>query len=69
MYYKNKKTNKIIYWKNMNFGTFEKSFCGICGIQEDGYFDKNEELVEDIICNSCAEDWVFCDDDDDDEKD
>ncbi len=53
----------------MDFGTFEKSFCGICGIQEDGYFDKNEELVEDIICNSCAEDWVFCDDDDDDEKD
>ena len=62
MYYKNQKTNQIIYWNYMIFGTFEKSFCGICGILEEGHFDKNQELVEDIICNSCSKDWVFCDD-------
>jgi hypothetical protein len=59
MYYKNVKTSQIINWDDMEFGTIEKSFCGICNNEEDGHFDKNQELVEDIICNSCSKDWIF----------
>lgn len=51
----------------MNFGTFGKSFCGICKIQEDGHFDKNNELVSDTICNSCSEDWIFYDEEETEE--
>jgi hypothetical protein len=52
----------------MEFGTIEKSFCGICGKEEDGYFDKNQELVEDIICNICSKSWIFIDEEEDEEQ-
>ncbi len=61
MHYKNIHTNQIINWDDMEFGTVEKSFCGICGIEEDGFFDKNDELVEDIICDICSKSWIFVD--------
>ncbi len=79
MHYKNIHTQQIINWEDMEFGTVEKSFCGICNKEEDGFFDKNQELVEDIICDICSKSWVFVDeesdpedknekDDEDDEK-
>jgi hypothetical protein len=68
MYYKNIHTNQIINWNDMEFGTIEKSFCGICCIEEDGCFDKNQELVEDIICDICSKSWVFVDEDNDSES-
>ena len=67
MYYKNIHTNQIIKWNNMEFGTIEKSFCGICNKEEDGCFDKNQELVEDIICDICSKSWIFMDEDNDSE--
>ena len=69
MHYKNIHTNQIIHWNDMDFGTIEKSFCGICQREEYGCFDKNQELVEDIICNICSKDWIFIDEDDKDEND
>ena len=68
MHYKNIHTQKIINWNDMEFGTVEKSFCGICNKEEDGYFDKNQELVEDIICDICSESWIFVDEDEDEEN-
>ena len=68
MHYKNIHTNQIINWDDMEFGTVEKSFCGICNKEEDGYFDKNQELVEDIICDICSESWIFVDEDEDEEN-
>ncbi len=67
MHYKNIHTNQIINWDDMEFGTVEKSFCGICNKEEDGFFDKNQELVEDIICDICSESWIFVDEDDESE--
>lgn len=53
---------KEIKWSTMNFGTEEKSKCGICGTAEPGYW-KNGELMEDIVCNQCALTWKYdCDD-------
>ena len=36
MHYKNIHTQQIINWNDMEFGTIEKSFCGICNKEEDG---------------------------------
>jgi len=67
MHYKNIHTRQIINWEDMEFGTVEKSFCGICNKEEDGFFDKNQELVEDIICDICSKSWVFVDEEDESE--
>jgi len=67
MHYKNIHTRQIINWNDMEFGTVEKSFCGICNKEEDGFFDKNQELVEDIICDICSKSWVFVDEEDESE--
>lgn len=56
MHYKNIHTNQIINWDDMEFGTVKKSLCGICR--------KNDELVEDIICDICSKSWIFIDEDD-----
>jgi hypothetical protein len=67
MHYKNIHTQQIINWEDMEFGTVEKSFCGICDEEEPGYFNKNQELVEDIICDICSKSWVFVDEESDPE--
>jgi hypothetical protein len=67
MHYKNIHTRQIINWEDMEFGTVEKSFCGICNKEEPGFFDKNQELVEDIICDICSKSWVFVDEEDESE--
>lgn len=68
MHYKNIHTQQIINWNDMEFGTIEKSFCGICNKEEDGCFDKNQELVEDIICDICSKSWIFVDEDENSES-
>ena len=47
-----------IEWSSMDFGTFERPLCGICGLQGDGFF-KNGVLQEDVICDECSEKWVY----------
>ena len=50
-----------IEWENMDFGTEKEPKCGICHApqeEEDAYY-RDGELMEDVICSTCQEDWIY----------
>jgi len=50
-------------WDNLDFGTIEEAQCGLCGCKSDnGMWDENGDLLEDVICDDCDKEWCYDED-------
>jgi hypothetical protein len=52
-------------WKNMDFGTIDNPLCGICQCAvNNGNWDEDGELLEDVICADCENSYYYDEDED-----
>lgn len=51
-------------WDDLDFGTIDDSRCGLCGCKSDnGLWDADDgDMLEDVICDDCGEDWRYDED-------
>jgi len=50
-------------WDNLDFGTAEEPLCGLCGCRSDnGMWDEDGDMTEDVICDECNERWCYDED-------
>jgi len=47
-------------WDWLDFGTMEEPQCGLCGCRSDnGMWDEDGGMLEDVICDDCDKVWCF----------
>ena len=47
-------------WDNLDFGTVEEPQCGLCGCSSDnGMWNEDGDMMEDVICDECDKRWCF----------